>query len=109
MFVLPVSGLRDEEIDKEFCRHASRIYGAIVETGWTSSGLTTINHMSGGPLFGVWISPDRAAFDYTAIGIQSGWHRPSKQITAWSMAHLADLMMQHREAKRRSNQAESSA
>lgn len=49
----------------------------------------TIAGMSGGPVFGMWFSDDRRTFDYTVVGIQSGWDSKTLEIAAWPVDELA--------------------
>jgi hypothetical protein len=90
MHVIPVSGIALDDVVPALREGpVRRIYGAIQGDGWASAGLTHIGGMSGGPVFGIWIFPESNAFDYAAIGIQSGWDKASKQIAAWPLDVLS--------------------
>lgn len=95
LYCIPVSPLNASDVAPALRGEAPRVHGSIQGDGWSSAGITTIEGTSGGPLFGVWFSDDKSTFDYAAVGIQSGWDKPSKQIAAWPLGglskRLADL------------------
>lgn len=69
-------------------RHYARIDGKMMTLG----GIEKIDGMSGGPMFAVWLSPDQSHFDYTIVGVQSGWDRRTQQVAAWPLDWFAQRL-----------------
>lgn len=65
-----------------------RIYGSIPSEYFAR--FKSVVGTSGGPLFGIWYTPDREHFQYTVVAIQSGWSESSGQIAAWKIDYVLD-------------------
>ena len=89
LYVIPAFGIAEASVSPALRHPLKRHYGTLSELGWTSAGLQSISGMSGGPVFGLWMDEANDSFDYTAIGIQSGWDASAKQIAATSLDALS--------------------
>ena len=63
-----------------------RIFGQLGSD--VAKHLESIAGTSGGPVFGLWYSQDGSKFQYTILGIQSGWDSGSRQLVAWPLGYV---------------------
>lgn len=92
LYAIPASGLHDNAVVPILKGPYARHYGVVQEEALASADIKNIVGMSGGPVFGLWFSADKAQFDYAAIGIQSGWDERSRQIAAWPLDRMAQAI-----------------
>ncbi|MCU4120944.1 hypothetical protein [Variovorax sp. N23] len=90
LLAIPADVLELEQVSEVLKQGTKRrFYGQLDSVMRMQAGLTDIAGMSGGPLFGLWISPDRKTFDYAVVAIQSAWDPKALQIAGWPLDGVA--------------------